>query len=55
MSLIGVAVLIGGQLLTQSPKTYRIEEYEAPADANDVEVFEFDAPFAPPLDATAAP
>ena len=44
-SISAVAVLIGGQLLTEPPKTYRIEEYEAPA-ASEVEVFEFEAPVA---------
>ena len=48
-SLAGVAVLIGGQLLTQAPKTYRIEKFEAPTSDSDVEVFEFEAPFAPPV------
>ena len=45
-SLAGVIVLIGGQLLTEAPKTYRIEEYEAPVDTSEVEVFEFEAPSA---------
>ena len=54
-SLAGVVVLIGGQLLTEPPKTYKIEEYEAPADTIEVEVFEFEAPVATETDATAVP
>ena len=51
-SLIGVATLIGGQLLTVPPTTYQIEAFEAPA-ASDVEVFEFEAPVAPAADTVA--
>ena len=54
-SLAGVVVLIGGQLLTEPPKTFRIEEHEAPADTTDIEVFEFEAPVATPTDTTTAP
>ena len=54
LSLVGFAglvVLIGGQLLSAEPKTYKIEKFEAPA-ATEVEVFEFEAPAAAPVSAT---
>jgi len=42
LSMLGTVVLIGGQLVTQPPKTYRIETFEAPVE--EAEVFEFSAP-----------
>lgn len=51
VSLAGVAVMIGGQLLGEDPKTFRIEQFEAPA--ADVEIFEFEAPDAPPSNSAA--
>ena len=54
LSLVGFAglvVLIGGQLLSEEPKTYKIEPFVAPADT-EVEVFEFEAPSAAPVSAT---
>lgn len=45
LSVLGTVVLIGGQLLTESPKTYRVETFETPAE--EAEVFEFSAPVAP--------
>ena len=52
-SIAGVVVLIGGQLFTETPKTYRIEQHVAPA-ASDVEVFEFEPPVAPATDTSSA-
>ena len=54
-SLVGFVVLVGGQLLTEPPKTYRIEQHEAPASKSDVEIFEFEAPVPPATDSTAVP
>ena len=54
-SFAGFIVLVGGQLLTEPPKTYRIEQHEAPASESDVEIFEFEAPVAPATDSSAAP
>ena len=45
VSLMGAAVLIGGQLLAEPPKTYRVETFEAPV--VEAEVFEFSAPVTP--------
>ena len=47
-SLTGAAALIGGQLMTEAPQKYQVEQYEAPV-ASEAEVFEFEAPFAPPV------
>ena len=53
-SVAGVTALIGGQLMTEAPKTYEIETFETPV-TSDVEVFEFDAPFAAPVVPSDAP
>ena len=53
-SLAGFVVLVGGQLLTEPPKTFRIEQHEAPVSESDVEIFEFEAPVAPATDSSAA-
>ncbi len=42
LSIVGVTVLIVGQLLTAEPDTFRFETYEPPAAGS--EVFEFEAP-----------
>ena len=53
-SVAGAAVLIAGQLATEAPKTYQIEQFEASA-AGDAEVFEFEAPAPPAANSTDAP
>ncbi|MFK7768408.1 MAG: vitamin K epoxide reductase family protein [Mariniblastus sp.] len=58
LSFVGVAFLIGGQLLAEEPKTYRIEKFEPPAatgNPSEFEAPEFDAPVfdAPIFDAPA--
>lgn len=56
LSVVGVAVLVGGQLLTAEPETFRIQTFETPA--TKPEVFEFEAPVfeAPPaLDVSIVP
>ena len=48
LSLLSIAatfVLIGGQLLTKAPKTYRLETFDSPE--TESEVFEFSAPIEP--------
>ena len=47
LSVVGVAALVGGQFMTEAPKKYQVEQFEASA-AEDAEVFEFEAPFAAP-------
>lgn len=42
LGLLGVSILIVGQLLTPEPNTFRIETFEAPAAGS--EVFEFEPP-----------
>ena len=46
LSLSGVAILVVGQFVSETPKPYEIEQFEAPV-AGEVEVFEFEAPIAP--------
>ena len=45
LSVAGMATLIGGQLISEPPATYRIESFEAPV--AEPEIFEFDIPLSP--------